>query len=76
MTLPGQTSLPFDDDDDYEREPDPPCPACGHERPWFKGMKNRARIYNCANEGCQLVWESLRFERPEPRPIGRGGVTS
>jgi hypothetical protein len=60
MTLPGQTSLPFDEPDDYEREPDPSCPACGDERPRFQGRKNRSDVYVCTNQGCQLLWESFR----------------
>ncbi len=66
MSKPLQTTLNFPDED----VPEPVCcPACGDERPRFKGRKNRADVYVCTQGGCGLLWESLR-------PGGKGGAFS
>jgi hypothetical protein len=44
------------------------CPACGDQRPRYKGRRGRNDVYECTQTDCNLVFEILLLasaSRPE-----------
>ncbi len=71
MSLPGQTTLPFDDDpEDFEPAPEPSCVNGCRERPRHVARRGNIDFWRCP--ACDQEWDVLDYRRQPETPRESG----